>query len=262
MRRVVLVVAALCLFPTGRAAAQRGAGTPSAAEQLQGVQRHIDALRYAEAREAIGRWWSGPGDGAAGDLRARALFLRAVLADSAEAAERDLLRLAVEHPQAPEADRALFRLAQSRLAHGDTAAAHLFLERLVTDHPQSGERDRAVALLGRPQAPRQATPPSAPTRPAADPPPAPRAAAAPSQPVPSGPEFTVQVGAFPTVREAEALRDALRGGGFRAFIARVGHGGDTVVRVGSFRDRREAESLAVRIRAAGHAPRVVTVGGS
>jgi hypothetical protein len=242
------------------------AGAAALQAQQPGLDRVDEQLRehrYEEARSGIERWWQTAGDTARGDVRAHGLFLRAVLTSNLEAAERDLLRIAVEHPQSAYAGRALLRLAHLRRAGADTAGARVFLERLVQDHPNSPERAPALAMLGGARAP-----PSPPARAAAAPvpsgPPA-RAAAAPARQRPApeyppGAEFTVQVGAFATIAEAEALRDRLRAAGFDAFLARLGGRSQTLVRVGSFRDRAGADALMRRLRAAGHPAQVVAIG--
>lgn len=66
---------------------------------------------------------------------AEALFWRATLASSAEAAERDYRRIAVEYPLSHRAPDALLRLAQLELARGDRALALRHLERLQLEHP-------------------------------------------------------------------------------------------------------------------------------
>jgi cell division septation protein DedD len=224
---------------------------------LDGVERLVQSHRYDEARRGLAQWWESADAGANGEARARGLYLRAVLAADVAEAERDLLRLAVEHPHSPYADRALFRLAQSRLVHQDTAAARMYLERLVLDHPRSGHRAEALALLGRRETvtERVPAPSPAPVRtPARSPAPAPAAA-----PSPTRAEYTVQLGRFSSVAEAESLRDTLRRSGYSAFLARIGRGSTTVVRVGSYTDRAAAEAMMRRLRAAGHAAEVVVV---
>jgi hypothetical protein len=235
---------------------------------LDRVEERVQAHAYSEAREALGRWWEQAGDTVRGDNRARGLFLRAVLGEDLAAVERDLLQVAVEHPQSAVADRALLRLGQLRLAQGDSAGSEVFLERLLQDHPQSGERARALAILGRTDAPaaRAAAPRQSRTAAAAPVPapastraaaPAPRAA--PAAEYRPGVDFTAQVGSFATIAEAEALRDRLRGAGFDAFLARVGGSPRTLVRVGTFRERAAADALVRRLRAAGYTAEAVAI---
>jgi cell division septation protein DedD len=233
-------------------------------DPLPEVERLLAGHQYAEARSALARFWTDPGESLQGDRRARALYLRAVLAGSIEDAERDLLRIAVEHPQSPEADRALFRLAQARSASGDDEGASTYLERLVRDHPASSLRDPARGLLGLAAEPAAAARPvarSTPTPASSAPatPPAARgqrpAAAASAAPAP----LTVQVGRFDSVSEAEVLRDRLRAAGYQAFLARVGQSGATVVRVGQFTDRGSADAMARRLRGAGFQAQITSV---
>lgn len=74
---------------------------------------------------------------------AEALFWRASLAPSAEVAERDYRRIAVEYPLSHRAPDALLRLAQLELARGDRALALRHLERLQLEHPMGPAHTRA-----------------------------------------------------------------------------------------------------------------------
>lgn len=254
MRRAAWL--AVLLLATGAS----GAATQQSATLAQ-VEQRLAEHRYADARAELQRWWAAAGETARGNDRARGLFLRAVLSDDPAAVERDLLQVAVEHPQAPVADRALLRLGQLRLAQRDTAGAAVFLERLVRDHPQSGERARALALLEQTGRAVAAAQPPAAREPAPRSPPAtrePAARSAPAAPRPSTPaeyapgvDYAVQAGAFASVADAAALRDRLRGAGFEAYLARIGGSDRTYVRVGTFRERAGADTLARRLRAAG-----------
>jgi cell division septation protein DedD len=230
-------------------------------ERLGETERLIENQRYAEARETLAGFWSQGGETAQGDTRARALYLRSVLAESLDDAERDLLRIAIEHPHSVHADRALFRLAQARTARGDEAGASVYLERLVRDYPMSSLRTSARAMLGL-SAEAPASAPAAPARVAArQPSPAPAAQPRSSSgaPAASAVPLSVQVGQFATVAEAEVIRDRVRAAGFRPYLARVGQSGTTVVRVGQFTDRAAAEAMARRVSQAGFAAQVTAV---
>lgn len=85
------------------------------------------------------------------------LWWRAVLAEQAAPAERDLLRLAVEYPATPRAPEALLRLGQLELARGAREAAVKHFDRLVTEHPDSpliaqGYAGKGRALMDGPRA--------------------------------------------------------------------------------------------------------------
>jgi hypothetical protein len=85
-----------------------------------GVSQHLlrrHAGFFPRAKPELIRLLASPTErhlGRPRDRRARALLLRSVLAESLEDAEIDLLRISVEHPQSPVADRALMRLAEGR----------------------------------------------------------------------------------------------------------------------------------------------------
>ena len=78
-----------------------------------------------------------------------ALFWRATIAESADQARRDYLRLAVEFSLSPRAEDALLRLAQIELSRGDHVAARKHLDRLVLEHPSGTSRAPAAYWMGR-----------------------------------------------------------------------------------------------------------------
>jgi septal ring-binding cell division protein DamX len=80
---------------------------------------------------------------------AEVLFWRATLAESWEVAQRDYLRLMLEHEGAPRAADAMLRLAQGEAARGDRPAALRYLERLAREAPESGARAEAGLWQGR-----------------------------------------------------------------------------------------------------------------
>jgi cell division septation protein DedD len=269
MRAALLAAGLLLAAAAGQAHAQT-----SAARGPDEVRRLVEADRYPEARRALRAWWAASGDTATGARRASALYLRAVLTDSLPAAERDLLRVVVEHPLAPESDDALLRLAHVRLLRGDSAGAAAHLDRLATDFPQSPLRAPGLTLLGRLRRaearvasaqPRAAAPP--PERSTATRAPA-SAAATTSQPRPTRREiaparsrYTVEVAAEGSMAGASGTRERLRARGFNSFLVVDGDDSTVRVRLGNFPTRDAAESLAGRLRDAGYRPTVLPSGG-
>lgn len=266
--RAALLAAGLLLAAAGEAHAQA-----AAARGPDEVRRLVEADRYPEARRALRAWWAASGDSATGARRASGLYLRAVLTDSLPAAERDLLRVVVEHPLAPESDDALLRLAHVRLLRGDSAGAAAHLDRLATDFPQSPLRAPGVALLGRLRstkvrvaaAPPRTVPPAPRATPARASAPA---AAAPTPPRPArrGPapragRYTVEVAAEGSMAGASGTRERLRARGFSSFLVVDGDDSTVRVRLGNFPTRDAAESLAGRLRDAGYRPTVLPSGG-
>jgi cell division septation protein DedD len=80
---------------------------------------------------------------------AEALYWRAMLAESWDMAQRDYLRIMIEHERSPRAGVAMLRLAQGELARGDRDAAVRYLERLVREAPESPARAEAGLWHGR-----------------------------------------------------------------------------------------------------------------
>jgi cell division septation protein DedD len=80
---------------------------------------------------------------------AEVLFQRATIAESWDQAQRDYLRVMLEHDRSPRAAAAMLRLAQGELARGDRAAALRYLERLASEAPESPLRGEAGVWHGR-----------------------------------------------------------------------------------------------------------------
>jgi cell division protein FtsN len=80
---------------------------------------------------------------------AEGLFWRAVTAVRAEDAERDYLRIVIEHPLSTRAEDALIRLAELEMMRGDRMRAQRHLQRLIVEHPNGASRARASYWLAR-----------------------------------------------------------------------------------------------------------------
>ncbi len=78
-----------------------------------------------------------------------ALFARASIAESADAARKDYLRIAVDYSVSPRAEDSLLRLAQMEIARGDRASARQYLDRLALEHPEGASRAQGAYWLGR-----------------------------------------------------------------------------------------------------------------
>lgn len=209
---------------------------------------------------------------------ADALYWRAFTAANAAEAERDYLRLAIEYPLSTRSEDALLLLSQLEFARGDRSAALRHLDRLLRDHPgghsasratlwtariafDSGDSARACrALL---QARGLSATDDVETRNQIDyflPRCAARAttavdSVANASPGSKEPDYSLQIAAFKTKREAEALQLRLKR---RGFDARVTHTDSWYrVRVGRYSTRRDAEAAQARAKRASVASRVV-----
>jgi cell division septation protein DedD len=78
-----------------------------------------------------------------------AVFACAAIAESADGARRDYLRIALDYSASPRAGDSLLRLAQMEIARGDRAAAKQYLERLELEHPLEATRAQGAYWLGR-----------------------------------------------------------------------------------------------------------------
>lgn len=208
------------------------------------------------------------------------LYWRAASASNAADAERDYLRIGVEHPLSARAPDALLALAQLEFARGDRAAARRRFDRLLRDYPTgrhvaraslwSGrlaieERDTAAGCATLAAARAQVSPadvelanqfdyflgqcaraPAAADTAASASPPAGGRGAAPA------PGFSVQVAAYSAHREADALAARLKARGFDVRVAQVAGGPVPYrVRIGRYATRADATAALRRIRNAG-----------
>lgn len=216
------------------------------------------------------------------------LYWRAALATSAAAAERDYKRVVVEFPASRRAEDALLTLSQLELARGDRARAVAHLERLQVEHPSSAHRARAFVWMARAQfdlrqvaegcaslrsaqgamgqndvelrtqveflSGRCAPVTAAVATPAAtpvSPPPAPERVSTPAREVRGAAPaaWAVQVAAYDTKREAEALVKRLVARGFQARVA--GSAKPWRVKVGRYPSRADANAALARMKKAG-----------
>jgi cell division protein FtsN len=157
----------------------------------------------------------------------------------------------VEYPGGSFADLALFRLAQSAFALGDSAVAREHVARLQRDYPGSSAAREAEAWWADPG---PLPPPAAQQSREAAGADRPRDAA-PEVAVESGiadePQVAVQLGAFSVREGAEAVHREVTQAGFSARIVRVGSDGLYRVRVGMFRSSDEAADILHRLQALG-----------
>jgi cell division septation protein DedD len=80
---------------------------------------------------------------------ADALFARAAVAESPDAARKDYLRIVVDYSGSTRAEFALLRLAQMERARGDRTSARDYLRRLALEHPDGPSRAEGAYQLGR-----------------------------------------------------------------------------------------------------------------
>lgn len=268
MRLIALVLASAALLTTSPGAV---GGQAPARGQVQ--ERTPDAGRLADSAFARARRLVTEGNGAAGralldsmvqgmpasdPALPEALWWRATLAETAAAAERDFLRLAVEHPAAPRASDALVRLGQLEYARGARDAAVRHFERLVREHPDqpalgtalqwkgrilielgqaaagcaaldsaraglsAGDAERRLQLDYLAQGCGAGAPAAGPAAPSSGPAARPPSPAAPPAVTGTGPPVRVAAGTLPTRARAEALLRRVEAAGFEGRVAAVG----------------------------------------
>lgn len=190
---------------------------PTRAAVFQRAQRLVNDGNGPEGRALVDSLLNATEPRSAAE--AEVLFWRATLAENWDQAQRDYMRVMLEHERSPFAAPAMLRLAQGELMRADTAAALRYLERSLLEWPEFADakalRDRlhaARAVVG-------ADPASpAPPVPATDTPSSPRPAAGAAG-VPSGAmAWSVQVAAFQTAEEAATFAAELRTRGYETRV--------------------------------------------
>ncbi|WKW13627.1 SPOR domain-containing protein [Pseudogemmatithrix spongiicola] len=180
----------------------RAQGTPTVtrAEIYRRAQRLVNDGYGTEGRALVDSLLNATAPRSADE--AEVLFWRATLAENWDQAQRDYMRVMLEHERSAFAPRAMLRLAQGELMRADTAAALRYLERSVLEAPEFTDaktlRDRIVAARQAVQAPVAA-------------PPAPSAAAGTMA-------WSVQIAAFPTAGEAAAFAAEMRARGYETRV--------------------------------------------
>ena len=204
-----------------------------------------------------------------------ALYWRAASSASAANAERDYLRISVEHPFSKRAPDALLALAQLEFARGNRAAARRRYDQLLLNYPKGRHVARASLWSGRLALEDQdytagcATLNSGRAQVGADDielknqfdyyagqcdriPAAPDTTAVkpPEKPVaPSGPEFSVQAAAYTAREDALSLANNLKGRGLDARV--VGTKAPYRVRIGRYATKAEASEALAKMKPSG-----------
>jgi cell division septation protein DedD len=139
----VLFAGVMLAIATPPAYAQGGAGD----SLLVRVQRLASDGKTAAGRALVDSALGVAKEGSPGWVEA--VFARAAIAESADAARRDYLRIALDYSASPRAGDSLLRLAQMEIARGDRKAAKQYLERLELEHPLEATRAQGAYWLGR-----------------------------------------------------------------------------------------------------------------
>ncbi|HRN52863.1 MAG TPA: hypothetical protein PK788_05170, partial [Gemmatimonadaceae bacterium] len=103
------------------------AAPPPRAAIFQRAQRLVNDGNGPEGRALVDSLLNATEPRSAAE--AEVLFWRATLAENWDQAQRDYMRVMLEHERSPFAAPAMLRLAQGELMRADTAAALRYLER-------------------------------------------------------------------------------------------------------------------------------------
>jgi hypothetical protein len=234
------------------------------------AQRMVEQGEGARGRALVDSLVQASREGT--EERANALFWRATLAPDVPSAQRDYLRITVSYALTPRAADALLRLAQIDLTSGARANARRRLERLVLEHPTTpaategwfylgvarrdggdvaggcAALDSARARLSPGDVERRNRVEFERQRCRTMPPGTPPPDSTKAPPV-TTPAWSVQVAAFNTEREADALVRTVKERGYDARTAHIPP--YYRVRIGFFSTRQEASALVTRLRSEG-----------
>lgn len=231
-----------------------GAQEPPTLDRVEELTR---LGRTEEARTSLVAWWESEARGASRRDVQRGLWLRGRLTVDPTQADLDFRRLVIEFPGGPWSDQALFRLAQSAYAVGDSAAAAAQIQRLSVEYPASPVRREAEAWLATagppPERPEGTAMPLGPAA-GADPVVARAGEEPPGTPQPDTPPgevvrpFAVQLGAFSSRDRAENLLRRVTEAGMEGRLVTI-PGSDLVrVRVGAFDSTEGAGAILKRLQ--------------
>jgi len=153
MRRTVttalagLVLLGALAWPSARPLQAQATRADSAQAAYRRAQRLVNDGQGVEGRALVDSMLNAAEPRSPEE--AEALFWRATLAESWEGAQRDYLRIMLEHDRSSRAGDAMLRLAQGEAARGDRDAAVRYLERLASEAPESDARAEGALWHGR-----------------------------------------------------------------------------------------------------------------
>ena len=153
MRRTVttalagLVLLGALAWPSARPLEAQATRADSAQAAYRRAQRLVNDGQGVEGRALVDSMLNAAEPRSPEE--AEALFWRATLAESWEGAQRDYLRIMLEHDRSSRAGDAMLRLAQGEAARGDRDAAVRYLERLASEAPESDARAEGALWHGR-----------------------------------------------------------------------------------------------------------------
>lgn len=223
MRGAVVLLALLLGVPSSLVA-QVAPPEPTRAAVFQRAQRLVNDGLGTEGRALVDSLLNVTAPRSPEE--AEVLYWRATLAESWDQAQRDYLRVMLEHERSAFAATAMLRLAQGELMRGDREAAMRYAERLLREAPDAPERAEAEALRERllaegvpsstpvPVTPAPAAPSTPPNTPVTAPAPTPPTTPAPAPAATGALRWSVQIAAFGTAAEAASFAAEMRDRGY------------------------------------------------
>ncbi|OIO16630.1 MAG: hypothetical protein COZ80_01405 [Ignavibacteria bacterium CG_4_8_14_3_um_filter_37_9] len=160
------------------------------------------------------------------------LFLTALLTEDGAKAKENYLKIVKTFPKSKYADAALFRIYSYHTAIGDVREAAVYLNKLKAEYPKSNYLPSVenIASLNSEENEIRETIPL-------------------KNELASREQFTIQVGAFSSIKNAEVLKTDLEDSGYEVEIAEKNVGGTifNVVCLGKFENKKSAEKILDKI---------------
>ena len=141
---LVFAGAALVLVGASRVDAQASAGMISAVGRARSM---VDGGDGTSARALLDSLVARAAPSS--DDLAEALYWRAVLSERVTDGERDWKHLVVDAPLSPRVPESLLRLGELEILRGRPAVARAHFERILLDFPESAQRPKAIVWIVR-----------------------------------------------------------------------------------------------------------------
>jgi len=232
MRHPVIFLC-LCLA-VGTAAAQTSGGEPDIRRRLEMIERGQGDLVEGELQQLLTTYQNNPG----------VMFLQGVLTTDGTEAAKIYQSIIDNFPKSEWADDALFRLYQYYTSVGLYKTAEQKLAQLKLEYPFSAyaTEEPEAKPLAQGNASIQTAPPAQPEQPVT---------LTPDRPVEKfSAMFTLQVGAFSTMANAETLKKQFEDAGYASYIFTITRDGKKLYKVwvGEFQTQDDAKTFSGEVK--------------
>jgi len=157
------------------------------------------------------------------------LFLSALLTEDGAKANEKYLKIVKTFPKSKYADAALFRIYSYYTATGDENEAAIYHKKLKTDYPNSNYLSSVEKVSAENSEANESK--------------------VVTNSIPGNFKFTIQVGAFSSVKNAEVLKAELEDSGYKIELVEKNVAGTifNVLYLGKFEDKKSAEKILEKV---------------